>query len=149
MHLGTPPFGRTHRPAAAPFRLDAVVSGDVYETLAADEGKASALVRHHARSEGEGCVSLSTRSNFKKAPFGPFWFVTRVRRERWGRPASALRSLWSCSAVVLRELPPVPAIVGGVLRQVAVAISRRRTIRTHLDRAGDRQYRSSRDRVGR
>jgi 4-carboxymuconolactone decarboxylase len=37
------------------------------------------------------------------------------------------------------ELPPVPAIVGGVLRYVRVAISRRRTIGMHLDRAGDRQ----------
>jgi hemoglobin len=37
-----------------------------------------------------------------------------------GRPAAARQSLCSCSAVALRELPPVCAIVGGVLRQVRV-----------------------------
>jgi hypothetical protein len=43
------------------------------------------------------------------------------------------------SAVVLRRPAPVPAIVGGELSRVGVAITRRRAIRTHLDRAGDRQ----------
>jgi hypothetical protein len=39
MHLGTPPsIGRSDE-RAAPFRPDAVVSGAVYETLAADESQ--------------------------------------------------------------------------------------------------------------
>jgi hypothetical protein len=55
------------------------------------------------------------------------------------RAAVALVMFGGRTAAGAVVLSPVPAIVGGLLRQVRVAISRRRTIRTHLDRAGDRQ----------
>jgi hypothetical protein len=76
-----------------------------------------------------GCVSLNTRPNFRGTCGRRGWSGAFAEcgggdpRPRGGRSGDVRRS---CCR-------PVPAIVGGVLGQVRVAISRRRTIRTHLD----------------